>query len=384
MMFFLKESGRLEGEESLLSGKSGQQLSEWWKWGKLHVENLLQILKKQAIHRPMLGLVINPQYLKLLKIKHDHDQYEVEFFNVMELPDGLMTGFEIKNSEAMGDCLRRMIDASGLADRDVVLSIPRSSAIIKTILVDGRLRTNEIESRVWLEANRLFPNLIGEIYLDFAVNGPAPQDASQLEVLIGACRKEQLKPFLDVLHGANLTATVVDINYYVYERALLRLLKQSPEIKTAGFLNINFGLIDLLVIHEGKLIFMHELNYDARQLMKLHHQEDHQQTGSDSEEERTAILKASFGLHLKHALQFFYSSRPNARLERLILGGDVPAHLTGVLEYVMKETAKEVVLVDPFVGMKFAASVDMSSLRHYAPALMLCCGLALTGLGTEK
>lgn len=374
-----------------LSGKSKQQLMEWWKSINPYFSVLLRSLTHSHEQEDLIGLVINPQYMKLLKIRRAHTQYEVENFDIIDLPSGLINDLEVKDAQAVAGILRQMIADSGLEAKDVVLSIPRSAAIVKTILVDSRLHADEIESRVWLEADRLFPSLINDIYLDFSVTGPAAQDVTQLEVLIVACRKDQLNPYLEVMQLAGLNTKVVDVNYYAYERALLQVIRHSPEMKTVALLNINFRLIDLLVISEGKLVYTHELSYDGHQLLKLRDSieeimEVQNNTTEQSQQPASHhsamhdILKTSVGLHLKHALQFFYSSKPNTRVDRIILGGDVPATIPHLLDYVKQETGKDVVMADPFVDMKFEANVDQARLTQYAPGLMLCCGLALTKL----
>lgn len=360
----------------MLSDKSRLIYSEWWNSGKLQLAGFLQSLLRQTEKRDLIGLVINPQYLKLLKLKQVHDQYEVEAFNIIDLPEGLMKDFEVKDSEAIIFHLQELISHSGIEAADVVFSIPRSSAIVKTIMVDNRLHYDEIESRVWLEANRLFPNLVGDICLDFAINGPSTQDPAQLEILIVACRKEQLRPYLHIIHSAGLTTKVVDVNYYAYERALLLITKRSPDVKTVAYLNINFTLMDLLGVHEGQLVYTHELSYDGHNLLKLRDQNANA-TATATDAAIHQVLKNTIGLHLKHALQFFYSSRPNVRLDRIILGGDVPATIKSVLDYVRQETGKEVVLANPFEDMILAANVDKTKLALSAPALMQCCGLAL-------
>lgn len=370
----------------MLSDSSKEMVTEKWKSAKQQVTSFLQSFDRSKVKSNLIGLVINPQYLKLLKIRQVNNQYEVEYFNIVELPEGLMKDLEISNPEAIADHLKKMMNHAKLGTNEVVMAIPRSATIVKTITVDHRLTQDEIESRVWLEAGRLFPNLIGDIYLDFVVNGSSPLDSTKHEVLIVACRKEQLTPYLDILRLSNLTAKVVDVNYYAYERALSLITSQSPEAKSVAFINIRFGMIDLLGIHEGKLVYTHELAYDGQHLMKLRYPDDRPVDASEVND--TSVFHEAFkntiGLHLKHALQFFYSSRPNVRLDKIILGGDVPATIPGVLEFVRKETAKSVELANPFTQMKIAPTVNAARLMQYSPAMMLCCGLALTGLSTPS
>lgn len=376
----------------MLSGKQKQKFTEWWDSGKLYINQFLA-QNKLNDQTNMIGLVITPQHLKLLKINRIDNQYTVEYLKVVELPDGLVANTEIHNCAAVAGILKDIFDHSNLNSKNCVFAIPRSSAIVKTISLDGRLLPEEIESRVWLEANRLFPNLIGDIYLDFVVTGKSDQDSSQIEVLVVACRKEQLKSYLDVMRMSGLNAAVVDVNYYAYERALSLISKQNPELKTIALLNISFALIDLLVVSEGKLVYTHEVSYDGHSLFKLLQDlqaKGHQGSGSAEAKEISTvvpgtdkineILKSTIGLHLKHAMQFFYSSKPNTRLDRIILSGDTAAAIPEMLAFVHQELAKEVVLADPFKDMKIAANIDKDQLAHFAPALMLCCGLALTKL----
>lgn len=358
-------------------------MMEWWNQGKSYLTGLVGSFSHQSRNVDLIGLVFNDQYIKLLKIKRSSSHYEVEHFNLIDLPEGLIKDLELKDSIAVAAILKEIISDSGLHTTDVVLSISRSSAIVKTINVDSRLHVDEIESRVWLEADKLFPSLIGDIYLDFAINGPLSHDATQLEVLIVACRKNQLNPYLDMIKLAGLNVKVVDVNYYAYERALLLMTKHAPDVKTIAFFNLNFRLMDLLVVHENKLVYTHELAYDGHHLLKLRDVKTTEPT-NDFLEMSQDILKNSIGLHLKHTLQFFYSSKPNIRIDRIILGGDVPGTVPGVVNYIKQETGKEVVLADPFVDMTFSNTVNQARLVQFAPGLVLCCGLALTKLSDGR
>ncbi len=363
------------GDGSLLSGKT-DHTANWWQSGIQQVREFLLTFKKRKARRELIGIVISPQYLKLLKLKRNHQTINVEYFSIHELPAGAMTDLEIKKKEVIAQCLKEMMGKLDMQASDVVLGIPRSSTIVKNISVDHRLNMDEIESRVWMEANRLFPNLIGEIYLDFVVTGATPNDAAKQDVMIVACRKEQLEPYLEILHAADLSPRIVDVNYYAYERALSTTSKYLVQGKTFAFLSVNFGMLTLLGMQDDKLIYANELTYDGHALLKLRREH-----GNEDNADNTEVFKQILGLHLKHALQFFYSSRPNVRVDIIILGGDVAATVPGLSDYISKEVCKEVVLANPFVDMKLAANIDKASIEHYAPALMLCCGLALTRLG---
>jgi len=355
-----------------------QPISAWWDVLKLRIQEMLSsdLNSKQDL----IGMTLSPNNLKLLKINTKNKPCEVEYFEVIKLASGLVVNNEIKNNAAIAHLLVNALERSDLKTKNIALTIPRSAAIVKNISVNNRLQKDEIESRVWLEANRLFPNLIGDIYLDFSVIGPSSEDSNQTEVQLVACRKEQIKPYIEIMRLAGLNASVVDLNYYALERSLALITKQLPDLKTIAMLSIGFRVIDLLVSHQGEIIYTHELSYDGHNLFQLATELNsaEKKVPELTDEKRDVILTNTLKLHLKHSMQFFYSSRPSIRIDRIILSGDCSTFIPGLIDFVRQEVGKEVDLANPFKEMKLASKVDKAQLDYYASALMLCCGAALS------
>ncbi|MBV9574996.1 MAG: pilus assembly protein PilM [Gammaproteobacteria bacterium] len=343
----------------MLADKLKDHFTHYYNLGKKNLHNLFFLEKQNINIANLVGLEINPEYIKLLKINAKN---EIENFAVAKLPNDVLVKNEIKNASALGGVLKNLIKQGHVKTKNIAFCIPRSSAIIKHISINKNLRADEIESRVWLEANKLFPDLIGDIFLDFFPVGIAEQDATRQEFTLVACRKDQLQPYLTLMHQADLNAKTVDLNSYALERALNIILKNEPDYKTVALLNINFSLITLIVIDENKLVYTHEITPD------LPH----------GDAENSTDFKNSLSLHLRHTMQFFYSSRPSVRLQKVLVSGDCAATIPNLAEFIQKETNKETALANPFKNMSLSANVDQETLKHYAPALMLCCGLTAT------
>lgn len=342
---------------------------------------------------PLLGIEINSDFLKVLHLKKltdtqkDKDPYQVENFAIIPLPAGAVVKAEIKDTEKVASFLKQTLLSLDIKNKNIAFAIPRSAAIIKNLMVDRRLNADEVEARVWTEANRLFPNLIGEIYLDFVVQERTP-DAAQQEVIVVACRKEQIKPYLEVARIADLYTQIVDVNCYALERTLSLYCRRVPELKTVALLNLTFSLVTLIVVHEGQLIYTHELNYDGSVIKE--------KLGIDSKTrvltnkkitqkpfhvlKETENLKSSLGLHLRHIMQFFYSSRANIRIQEILLSGICPGLLPELKHFVQEEIGIQAVVLEPFKDMSVASHIKQEELHQYGPALSLCCGLALSKL----
>jgi type IV pilus assembly protein PilM len=354
-----------------------------WKQRLLRPLHLIQRWKQSAAEQ-LVGLDIGPGFVKLLKMDPEDDPGWVEAFGVVPLPSGAIAKDEIKDAAAVGAALRQVFDETQVKSKNVALAIPRSSTIIKTIAVNKKLGAADIESRAWVEANHHFPDLVGDIYLDFDIVGPSAQDPSQLDLLLVACRKDQIKPYLDILQENGLTAKVVDVNCYAFERALSLITKREPELKTVALLNLDYNISSLVVVHEKQMIYAHDHSYEGlyfsaqvEQYLAAHKEDKAVQKNLANTQEYQDILKAGTSAHLRHSMHFFYSSRPHITIQKLVLAGAC-ASLPYLSSFIQKETGIETVLADPFVGMTLASAIDEKLLQQTAPSLMLCCGLALS------
>ncbi len=354
----------------MLSGKWRQRFTELCHVGGQRLSELFS-LDGKSNHGDLIGLTISAEYVKLLKIQSKNSHYTVENFNMTPVPAGLVIKNDIKDPAALANIVKDIYNQSQVTSKNVACCIARSLTIVKNITVDKRFTMDEIESRVWIEANRLFPKLIDDIYLDFAVTGPSSEDASKLDILLVACRKEVINPFLEVMYLSGLNTKIIDVNYFALERALHLVAKQTPELKTLALLNIGFFFIDLIVIHEGEPSFTHEVSYDSSGIKQMIAH------GTSNIADQTEMLKQNLGLLIKHIIQFFYSSRPNIRLQRIILSGDCAIALPELAGFIQSEVNKEVVLAHPFQDMEVAPIIDKEKLKSFSPALMLCCGLSI-------
>lgn len=340
---------------------------------------------RQNNNTSIVGLDFGRDFVKGLKLSHTATGYEVDQLIIEPVPEGIIQKEEIKDEAALGNLIKEAFKRAGLATKSIAFAIPRSIAVIKTILVDHRLSEDEIEARAWIEANRLFPDLVGDIYLDFVVTGPSKQDSNQLELVLAACRKDQVKPYLETLSHAGLSAKLVDINSYALGRALTVSLPE-PKKEAVALLNINTNLSSFIVIDDDALVHAHDQTFDGNRLLKQTQKylkdkgieaDANNEIGDDPE--YNEILKETLISHLRHTIHFFYSSRPNISVKTVLLGGDC-ATVPNLAFFIQREMGLQTQIANPFLKMSINKNVDQQELKLHAPALMLCCGLALSGL----
>jgi type IV pilus assembly protein PilM len=76
------------------------------------------------------------------------------------------------------------------------------------------------------------------------------------------------------------------------------------------------------------------------------------------------------------ALQFFFTSTPNNKVDYVMLAGGSSA-LPGLAESVTQQTSFACVQADPFEGMKIGSNVREKKMRREAASYLTACGLAL-------
>jgi type IV pilus assembly protein PilM len=337
----------------------------------------------------LAGVDINADFIKLLKINSAEIPYKVEKFSISPVPQGAIVKDEIKDIPAVSAVLKNMFAINAVNTQDVALAVPRSSIIIKNISIDKRLSPGEIEARAWFEAYHHFPDLVGEIYLDFSVLGPSAEDPHQLELMLVACRKERIKPYLELLKQASLKAKIIDVNSYAFERSLSVIAKEFPELETIALLNLDYHLSSLLVVQKGNLIFSHDHLYDSTPLKNKVEEflknknitpiANQPISLMQNEDEYMNILQEKLGAHLRHTMHFFYSSRPNINIQQIMISGEC-ANLFNLATYIEREIGIEAVVADPFTRMTILPEVQKDQLQANAAKLMLACGLALSKL----
>ncbi len=344
---------------------------------------------QQEVLVDVVGLEISPAYIKLVKIDHTTSPFLVENCLIEPVPPGLITKDAITDFTAVSVIIKEMFRKSDIVPTShVALAIPRSLAIIKNITIDSRLTGDDIESRAWIEANRLFPELVGNVYLDFSVVGPSEEDASQLEVILVACRKDNIKPYLDVLKQAGLTTKMVDINCYALERALPLLTTPEQQKETIALFNMDVDLSTLIVTQANKLLYAHDQSFDGAHLIELttkYLQEKgiavNTADGKLLEDEGyLAILTERLTSHLRHTVHFFYSSRPNIGIKKIILSGDCAAMIPLIASFIEREIGIPAEIANPAANLQLDAKIDPEQFKQQIPALIECCGLAISKL----
>src|SRR5699024_3577664 len=104
---------------------------------------------------------------------------------------------------------------------------------------------------------------------DFEILGPLEKAPEAVEVLLVACRSENIDTRIAALELAGLTPAVMDVETYAMEKAFSMLGYQLPNYgrgKIIAVADMGATLTTINVLHDGKVIYTREQVFGGNQL----------------------------------------------------------------------------------------------------------------------
>ena len=342
--------------------------------------------------KAMLGLDISSTSVKLLELSRSGDKYRVESYATEPLPPNAVVDKNINDVAATAEAIRKVVRRSKTRLRQAAVAVSGSAVITKTLDMPADLSDDALEAQIALEADQYIPYPLDEVNLDFEVQGPSEKGEGQVEVLLAACRSENVEQRVSALAEAELQPGVVDVEAYAIERAYTLLDNQFPaqEQLVVAVIDIGATMSALSVMVDGRTVYTREQLFGGRQLTD----EIQRRYGLSAEEAALAKRQGGSGLpddyypevlepfrdavvqQVTRSLQFFYSSTSYSDVDYILLGGGVAA-MEGLAELVGEKLNKPAMVANPFLNMSVASRVNSQALASEAPSLMIAAGLAM-------
>ncbi len=350
---------------------------------------------------PLLGIDIGTTGIKLIELAKNTGRtdfpYRLESYAIEPLPPSAVIEKKIAEVETVGEAIQRAVAKSGTKAKNAAVAVSGSAVITKVISLPAGQSDAEIEAQIRLEADQYIPYDLEEVNLDFDIIGPSASGADQIDVLLAASKSENIDERVSALEIAGLTATIVDVEAYVMERACALLLEEEGgeenTDQTVAVVDIGLSATTLQVLHEGHTVYLREQNFGSQQLVDevqrryaLPRKQAIEQIIDGGLPEKYPIevlspYKEALAQQINRALQFFYSSSSFNRVDKIILAGGA-ASIHSIDELIEERLGIPTMVADPFIHMSFSAKIKEAQKRlihRDAPALMIATGLALRG-----
>ena len=341
---------------------------------------------------PVVGIDINSAGVKLVEISAHHGTHQIEGFFKESLPQGVIEGHTIKNSQAVTECVARAVEKGRIHGKQAIVAVPDAAVITKTILINTGLSEREIEEFIFLESENYAPYSSDEINVDFQIMDPSLSNSAMHEVHVFVSRSEKVNERVIAVNRAGLEVKVVDIESFAMQRSAQLLIKESFNgMRGKGQFDTMVALIDIgvieirLVVLQGThVIFTREEEWDPQPLIFALRQQSSEELACDksavwNEATHLQALMDGLLLQIKRLLQFFFSTSQHQSIDAIILAGEM-AGLPRLLPVVQEKMGIVRSIANPYSSLNVNKNLDYQLLLDLSPSMMLACGLALRRL----
>jgi len=349
-------------------------------------------------NRELIGLDISSSAVKVLELSRRGGRFVVEAYAVEPLPPNVVSDKQITDPRAVGEVIARAVGRAGTRTKHAAVAVSGSSVITKIISLPSSLKEDDMEEQIRAEADQYIPYPIDEVSLDFQVVGPSTREKDTVDVLLAACRREQVDQRVAALEVAGLTATVVDIEAYALENACQFLTHQMPSGgvgKTIAIVDMGASTTSLLVLHDLQTVYTRDQAFGGKQLtedimrfygMSFEEAGKAKRFGKLPENYETEVLGhfiADMAQQIDRSLQFFFAaSSRHSSVDQMILAGGC-AHIPGVDTAIQEKLQIPCVVAQPFAKMSVASRARPTQLANDEASLLIAAGLAFRAFDEE-
>ena len=345
-----------------------------------------------------MGVDISSTGIKLVELDKGRHGYEVKSMAVVPLPRDAIVENTVIDSMAVAQGLLDAIEMARPSTRNVAFVVSGNAVIIRTVTMPT-MTEFELEGQIEFEADQHIPYDIDDVYLDFQILGPVPEDETQMEVVLAACKREVVEDYQLVLNEAGLTPKVVDCAVFALENAAELLADEigvvsSPgvavdeeDVQTYALVNIGANLININVLQNGQMAFVrdqfyggnnlteeiqkaHGIGYQAAEQMKL-------ENFSSIKAEALESFYVGLTSELVRSLDFYAASHAEHPVQKIFLSGGT-ALVPGIAGELEQRLGIEAQVLNPFSVIKAnERKFDRDYLDRIGPMMMVPVGLAL-------
>jgi type IV pilus assembly protein PilM len=255
---------------------------------------------------------------------------------------------------------------------------------------------DELEANVEFEANKLIPENLENVNLDYQVLGYL-EGGNKMEVLLVAVKKEIVNSFADVIEGAGLTPAIIDVDYFAMESMYETNYEPQTAGEVIGLIHIGAHYTSINVLSNGISTFTgdlpvggQEFTDSLRRAMQISDAEAETfkvagHTSGDKASDLEALLRPaaqSLAEDIQRTLSLYGAIASEDGIRNIYLTGG-GAKVVGLVSVMEERLGVPVQLAEPFRNFRLSKNLDKAALAEVAPLLGVAIGLAIRRPGDK-
>ncbi len=339
----------------------------------------------------MVGIDIGSHEVKAILLSKTSDGYKIISHAAVPVKKGAVTDHEIRNIDAITESLRQVKRSLPRSVKYASVAVSGSAVMTKVIYMDATLSEEEMEAQIDIEADHLIPYSLDEVSIDFETLSVNSTDPTKVDVLLSACRTENIDARVDALDSINMETKVVDIEGYALGRSFEMVaaqLSDGAENKVVALVDIGANFTTFAVVENGETSFIREQAFGGEQftqsILSFYGMSYEQAEKAKVEEalppnylfEVLSPFQTQLLQQIKRTLQIYCTSSGKDKVDHIVLCGGT-SKLEGMTKLLTNELGIHTIIADPFQGCLHAEDDVKEKLQPNISKYMVACGLAL-------
>ncbi len=338
----------------------------------------------------MAGIDIGSHEIKAVLLNKSADGYKITRRISVPVRKGAVVDHDIREQDAVAEALSVVKRRLPKSVKYAAAAVSGSAVMTKVIYMDASLNEEEMESQIEIEADNLIPYSLDEVSIDFETLNINAADPTKVDVLLSACRAENIDAKVDILDKVELEAKVIDVEGYALGRAFELVSGQLPQDaadKTVAMIDIGANILTFAAVEKGETTFIREQTFGGEQFTQSI-QSVYGMSNEDAEKAKVtgelprdymevlSPFQTQLLQQIKRTLQIYCTSSGKENADYIVLSGGT-ARLEGIASVIMSELGIETIIADPFKGCLTADDKDSELPQDNISKYMVACGLAL-------
>jgi type IV pilus assembly protein PilM len=340
-----------------------------------------------------VGLDIGSSAIKAIELRQNRGGFDLVHIGHQILQSDTIVDGHIIDLNHVSDVINRIWVEQQIKTTSIATAISGHSVIVKKILLP-QMSTEELDEQIQWEAEQYIPFDINDVNLYHEVTAVDPQ-ASQMEVMLVACKRDKIAQFTQVISqaGGGKTPVIVDVCAFALQNAYEINYAPPPDL-TVALLDIGASVMTLNVVRGTNSIFTRDVSAGGNQYTDLLQKEmsltfeqaEALKRGVPTDEGVTLqdalpsiqSVTEMLALEIQRTLDFFRAtvSSDSTQVDRMLLSGG-SSKVVELTDYLAERFGIPVERFDAFRSINFdKKKVDEEQLREMAPNMAIAVGLA--------
>ena len=346
--------------------------------------------------KDLIGIDIGSSSVKMVQLKEVRGGYQLVNLGMAPLPPDAIVDNAIMDPSSVIGVIRDLVESRKVKTKNVATSISGHSVIIRKILMPI-MTEEEMEASIQWEAEQYIPFEITEVNLDAQILGSDPNDASQMNVILVAAKKDFVNDYVALFKECGLNPLVMDVDCFAVAN-VYELNYGVADTESVALIDLGASSVNVNILKGGMSVFTRDIQLGGN----VYNEELQKRLGLSSEDAESIKFGGEFGgvspetvaaiiedatevltTDIQRSLDFFSASSSDERPRKIYITGGV-SKVPSVRVSLAQRLGIEVQMLDPWSQISYGKKdFDPEYLQAVGPLFTVAVGLAMRRVGDK-